>query len=155
VTPFHNKTMNSVERGTSGDDRWHRIASRCRLLIGEGCSPPWEQPHPRGATRGRHKMDLTGLLVQVISGAIGGSAAGAAAKTIFGRRTGQRDRGRGRWRHRRPAHRDGRGTSDGGVGWEHRRRRDRRRDPHAPGRPHQKLHAESVAAHPVGRRLVR
>ena len=29
---------------------------------------------------GEHNMDLTGLLVQVVSGAIGGSAAGAAAK---------------------------------------------------------------------------
>ena len=40
----------------------------------------WGAARQGGVTRGECKMDLTGLLVQVISGAIGGSAAGAAAK---------------------------------------------------------------------------
>jgi hypothetical protein len=42
---------------------------------------PWGAPQDKAAQQqGGYKMDLTGLLVQVISGAIGGSAAGAAAK---------------------------------------------------------------------------
>ena len=40
----------------------------------------WGAPEDKAAPQEGDKMDLTGLLVQVISGAIGGSAAGAAAK---------------------------------------------------------------------------